>query len=189
MDWHYENLVIPFLLIIANGIFFSLFHKCKKRTLSIGVAVMVVVLMGYLAFIALTQYPSRPREGHFDMLAYNNSAYSGVYSGYWLNGKPHGSGTLYLDNGDMYIGDWKDGLLHGQGTFVHMTPENIIRTYVGDFFYNYAEGYGTLIWENGDVYIGEFVNNLRHGKVRRIHADGTIENERTWYEGKELNPE
>ena len=40
-----------------------------------------------------------------------------VYSGKWLKGKKHGTGTYVFNaTGMKYIGEWFEGAFHGRGT-------------------------------------------------------------------------
>ena len=41
----------------------------------------------------------------------------GEYIGEIENGKPNGTGSITLPDGDKYVGEWKDGKRTGQGTF------------------------------------------------------------------------
>jgi hypothetical protein len=44
---------------------------------------------------------------------------NGVYSGQFLNSKPHGKGTILYRNGDTYSGAWDLGEKHGFGVLVN----------------------------------------------------------------------
>lgn len=62
------------------------------------------------------------------------------YSGYFLNGKPHGYGVQELGlTEELYYGYWKDGLKHGLGMkFWNMN------SYIGSWKNGLHEGYGKL---------------------------------------------
>ena len=56
------------------------------------------------------------------------------YSGWWLNARRHGMGTLSKATGEIYVGMWKKGFMDGEGHFV---------------------------WHNGDEYIGGYKRGFR----------------------------
>lgn len=70
----------------------------------------------------------------------------GTYTGPLKNGEPHGSGTLALNNGDVYAGDFRQGLFHGRGTYK---------------------------WKSGERFEGEFRNGAFHGKGVFVKAGGS----------------
>jgi len=39
------------------------------------------------------------------------------YEGEFRNGKRHGTGTLYLTNGEKFVGEWRDDQISGRGQF------------------------------------------------------------------------
>jgi hypothetical protein len=47
---------------------------------------------------------------------------SQVYKGQFLNGKPHGLGTMYYQNNSIYEGEWKEGEKYGIGIY-HVSGE------------------------------------------------------------------
>jgi len=114
------------------------------------------------------------------------------YDGEWEDGRKHGEGVLYLENGDKYEGLFEDDLKHGEGEYSwadgrryighwvagkkHGTgkmlwPEKdgktgkkyAMRRYCGKFEKGKRSGEGELIYANGDLYCGRFSKNMKHG--------------------------
>ncbi|TMW57074.1 hypothetical protein Poli38472_002999 [Pythium oligandrum] len=71
------------------------------------------------------------------------------FTGYCVNGRPHGRGVCKYANGDLYDGNWVNGKRHGLGT---------------GFF------------ANGESFVGEWENNhvALNGKGKLTMADGTV---------------
>ncbi|XP_050465644.1 alsin [Cataglyphis hispanica] len=82
-----------------------------------------------------------------------------IYTGRWLNGKPHGSGKLEWSDGRTYIGQFHKGVLHGTGKME--IPMHGI--YEGQWKDGQQNGYGTMKYINGDFYEGYFKDGLPHG--------------------------
>jgi len=97
-------------------------------------------------------------------IKYTNALYIGEKS----NGKEHGFGTIYWNDGDKYVGQWLNGERTGQGTFFWASGG----TYVGNFKNGERVGYGTYSWPSGDKYIGQFKNSKRHGQGTYFYAEG-----------------
>lgn len=38
-----------------------------------------------------------------------------AFLGFYVNGKPEGSGTYLWSNGEVYDGEWVNGMKHGNG--------------------------------------------------------------------------
>jgi hypothetical protein len=53
----------------------------------------------------------------------------GTYTGELLDGEPHGTGVLRMNNGDRYEGQFRDGVFHGSGTYTWADG----RSYTGRF--------------------------------------------------------
>ena len=97
---------------------------------------------------------------------------SATYKGEWLNGQPHGEGTMVFENGDKYTGEWKYGEKSGKGVYIFAKTKN---KYDGEFKHNVPEGEGVFTFSNGDKYTGEFSANKPNGRGQFIHADGSYE--------------
>lgn len=120
----------------------------------------------------------------------------GVYEGTYMNGKPHGSGTIKWPDNELYSGEWKDGKPHGRGTrwrdgiiyegawkdgksHGHGTmrwPRRDGRVFEGEW----ADGnmqYGTMTWPNGKTFVGEFVDNKPAQTTRPSFGDYAMSSE------------
>lgn len=69
------------------------------------------------------------------------------------NMQPHGVGTYFYKNGDVYSGSWQNGIRHGTGTITYTTGE----TYTGNYQESLASGLGEYKFLNGDKYTGTCV--------------------------------
>lgn len=92
-----------------------------------------------------------------------------AYNGEWLNGRYHGWGTLYGENGD-YEGSMKYGQACGWGT----TRNHGGKVYEGNFLTDKFEGWGTLRYASGIVHTGYFSASVPDGRGTRIGADGRV---------------
>uniref|UniRef100_A0A6B2LET3 MORN repeat-containing protein n=1 Tax=Arcella intermedia TaxID=1963864 RepID=A0A6B2LET3_9EUKA len=103
-----------------------------------------------------------------------------TYSGNFVGGKYHGSGTLTstlgvfegtfehgrqtygkleYDNHDFYEGQFKLGLKHGEGKMI--SQDGI---YNGQWVKDLKEGKGSMIYCDGSSYEGNWSLGMRHGK-------------------------
>lgn len=119
---------------------------------------------GDAALHAIQQRPPEPDENthrHVMEFEWHGSKEAGVYTGWLLKstGNPDSSGTLRLEEGDVYDGDWKDGKQHGHGVFVTLDGD----IYNGGWNEGAYHGYGVFVWSAGKVYRGDYVNGQRHG--------------------------
>jgi S1-C subfamily serine protease len=151
-------------------LFVILGQKTSMRKLVVTSLMVVVVLL------VVTGCQTINRTGYYANVRSSNGS---EYSGYWLNNKPHGQGTLTYANGEKYDGELRDGIPHGQGTYTY--PNG--RKYIGEWLNNKAHGQGTEILANGQIkkgiwkdgkfqyeseyveeYVGEYKNSKRHGQ-------------------------
>ena len=85
---------------------------------------------------------------------------TGVYTGDWNDGKPHGSGTLTIhetndrwDYGDtLWSGSWSNGLIEGYGQW----RSAVDGAYDGNFSGGLKSGYGKMWFSDGTVYEGQW---------------------------------
>lgn len=106
----------------------------------------------------------------------SGKAYSKVtkyaYMGDWKEGRPHGKGSMTLENGDVYIGEFSQGYSHGQGRVFAINGS----TYIGSWEKGKQSGFGILEWKTGiNVrYEGEFKKGKRNGTGVMKFRDGKV---------------
>ena len=105
----------------------------------------------------------------------------GLYIGQVQDGKPHGKGKLYYENGALkYEGEYQKGLWHGKGK---LYDENGMLFYEGTFEGGYRNGKGKLYSENGQLrYEGKFKNDKYDGEGKLYYKYGML-----LYEGNYQN--
>lgn len=89
------------------------------------------------------------------------------YSGSFLNGKCHGTGTWKYFDFNEYQGQWVDGLFSGEGIMRYDDGSS----YQGSFNEGYPHGMGTCKLAIGGVYIGEWAWGQRCGRGKMRSAD------------------
>ena len=94
---------------------------------------------------------------------------SSEYTGQWVLGKKHGSGTLRLPDG-TYTGEFRDDLKSGIGTLRSVNG----KVYTGEFARGVIEGKGKYVWPDGRVYEGDWRAGEMHGKGRFQYSDGKL---------------
>jgi hypothetical protein len=116
-----------------------------------------------------------------------------MYEGPFVNGYPHGKGTLFYASREAYQGDVWRGLRHGQGAMYKIMLDNrrtshfvlirqgrwhmdkyipargeILEDYIGSMKRiggaAVPHGKGKKIYPNGEIYEGEFYNGKRNGR-------------------------
>jgi hypothetical protein len=85
-----------------------------------------------------------------------------------MNLVPHGYGTYYYKNGDVFSGHWNNGIREGSGTMTYITRER----YTGNYTQSLANLSGKYEFKNGDVYTGEFKMGKIHGSGVYLYSDG-----------------
>ena len=88
----------------------------------------------------------------------------GEYTGHFVDGRPHGEGTLtYTDSDPMqrykYDGKWADGLQSGNGSMSFKSGD----VYRGEFKEGVPHGKGEFRYVNGDVETAVWDRGQRHG--------------------------
>ncbi|XP_058686417.1 ALS2 C-terminal-like protein isoform X1 [Poecile atricapillus] len=87
-----------------------------------------------------------------------------TYEGEWLEGKPHGKGTLKWSDGRNHVGDFRDGREHGFGIrLVPRRSEDRYDCYKCHWQQGRMSGYGICEYGDGQVYKGYFKDDKRHG--------------------------
>jgi len=107
----------------------------------------------------------------------------GKYTGYTVNGKRDGTGTMVYKYGDKYIGGWSNDKKSGSGVYTWKNGDRYDGTFVNDVM----EGYGTYSFKNGDRYVGQFKNDKMHGNGVFTFADGR-KCEAVWVSGQKTGP-
>ncbi len=95
------------------------------------------------------------------------------YIGEFFDGKFHGQGIMYFQNGDKYLGSWRHNLRYGQGR-LQMASGDV---YEGAFINNQFQGFGTMIFADGRHYEGQWVANRMEGMGKITYPNGE------WYTG------
>ncbi|XP_077584361.1 alsin-like [Stigmatopora nigra] len=86
------------------------------------------------------------------------------YTGSWLAGRVHGSGTLRWPDGRTYTGNFNNGLEDGYGEC--MIPDKLLNKagcYQGHWRHGKIHGFGIYRYATGEVYEGCFNEGQRHG--------------------------
>lgn len=98
---------------------------------------------------------------------------------------PHGFGTMFYGNGDMYEGNFENGIKQGTGTMTYSTA----CVYIGEWNNDLMEGSGYMIWPMGDYFYGEWkYGNPFYGTKYFLQPnapiDGSIESRYCIYHGQ-----
>lgn len=99
------------------------------------------------------------------------------YQGGWAEGKMQGNGTLTTPEGDTYVGEMADDKFNGEGTLTKSNGD----IYAGFWLNGSLNGQGTLTTKAGMLYVGGFANNQFHGNGTLTYPDGG------YYEGSFSN--
>ena len=100
------------------------------------------------------------------------------YTGEWVDGEPHGLGTMTGPSGEKYVGGFRDGEFSGEGAYSWPSGEK----HWGEFQNGKYNGQGTHVWDNGDKYTGDFHDGKQHGEGTYKWADGH-QYSGTWRDG------
>ena len=155
--------------------------------------------MRYLIFVIVSSFPClamaqclsgdcKNGKGKFDF------GYA-VYEGDFLNGKPHGSGTMDYGSDDKYVGQFANGKEEGDGVLYNATGFKAVR-YINGYIQerkekviiggnnayssdincqgDCANGYGTVRFPSGNVYTGNFSGGKFNGQGKMKFASGNI---------------
>ena len=106
---------------------------------------------------------TKPKLDNNDLIAPNKPI---KYVGKTKDGKKHGSGKLYDDNGDLvYDGVWKNDYFCGKGKLYATKANGETYNYEGDFYNGEKHGSGIETDKNGEQhYKGDFKNGFYDGK-------------------------
>ena len=86
--------------------------------------------------------------------------------GDWVDGKMHGNGRYWYEDGGVYDGQWIDSKMHGRGVYTFANGNR----YEGDWVEDLKDGHGTLTYVNGEVYTGYWKNDKTDGKGTLTYA-------------------
>lgn len=112
-----------------------------------------------------------------------------IYNGNFYYDQFHGNGTYKSINGDSYKGTYSQGRRHGQGEAYRVSDQ---RRYIGGYNMGAEEGYATItrgdyaIYGGLKRYVGYMSNNQRHGYGKQwVTAPDGLEAclEGQWYNG------
>jgi len=92
------------------------------------------------------------------------------YTGQWLNGLKHGSGSEQLPDGSSYSGDFMQNQRSGFGTLRTASG----KIYTGHFLSGLFDGKGKHIWPDGRMYEGDWAAGEMHGRGYFLYADGKV---------------
>ena len=93
---------------------------------------------------------------------------NGKYVGHLVNGKRHGKGVIYYENGGKYDGEWKDDKRSGKGVLYYGDDDK----YDGEWKDDTLNGKGVYYYPGGDKYEGEFRDGKRNGKGVYYYKNG-----------------
>jgi len=100
------------------------------------------------------------------------------WSGFCVEGVPHGEGRCEFRSGTTYTGQMAHGLMHGEGS-IRLAGGF---TYRGEFKKNVLSGRGSIEFPDGGEYEGDVVDGYRHGQGH--YARGEITYTGGWSWGK-----
>ena len=95
----------------------------------------------------------------------------GYYEGEVSNGRYHGKGKIFFNNGDIKEGTFVNGKLNDRnGSYTWATGDK----YVGEFKDSNMSGFGEYFYKSGDRYRGSWCDDKRNGFGVYFYADGSI---------------
>lgn len=117
-----------------------------------------------VSIVSLNSMQSIRKEGTGNVMSAENKPYrhpQGTYEGESnINLVPHGKGTYFYKNGDIFSGTWHNGIREGYGCMTYTSGER----YSGEYHLSLAHGQGKYEFQNGDVYQGGFKQGRMHGE-------------------------
>ncbi|VDM96271.1 unnamed protein product [Thelazia callipaeda] len=124
----------------------------------------------------------KQRHGNYKFSSDHPNYANCSYSGYWLDGKPHGRGHLVYANSNEYRGNFVDGRVEGFGKMLialessekssklvpNLDTENLGKEakfdmYTGFWLNGLLNGLAHIKFSNGDTYKGYMHNGEKHG--------------------------
>ena len=109
------------------------------------------------------------KENGFGKLYYKDNTKGCIeFSGFFVDGKKEGKGTMLWKSGNKYVGEWKNNNMEGYGSFYYANGEK----YEGERKNDYKEGQGTYYYSDGSKYVGEWKNDKKEGHAIFYWPDG-----------------
>ena len=105
---------------------------------------------------------------------------SARFEGYLVNEQFNGHGVMLWPSGSRYEGEWQNDAYHGKG--ILLWPDGA--RYEGECTDNKFNGQGIFTYADGRCYKGFFKDDKFHGSGVMYDANGTIEKEGEWQNGK-----
>jgi len=115
-----------------------------------------------------------------------------IYEGRFVDGKKHGKGTMKWKDGRSYKGHWANGKRNGKGFYKFSDDDYEDGTFIDGEFSN---GKVFYTYDNGDIYKGDLFNDMKYGRQKHGQGKYTIYKtkivvEGTWRHDKYIeNPE
>jgi hypothetical protein len=94
-----------------------------------------------------------------------------VFTGNWLDDRPHGLGFMKYRSGDEYNGMWSEGSISGEGTMTYASGD----VYTGEWDRNTKSGTGTLTFSHGARYEGQWRHDLPNGAGQFTDEHGVVQ--------------
>eukprot|EP00918_Siedleckia_nematoides_P027175 GHVU01058528.1.p1 GENE.GHVU01058528.1~~GHVU01058528.1.p1 ORF type:complete len:238 (-),score=33.68 GHVU01058528.1:1055-1768(-) len=107
------------------------------------------------------------------------------FLGRFKEGRKHGDGVFFYNNGDTYAGEWKSGRKHGKGTYAFSKDKTVLDgQWVDGVFVA-----GTWTFPDGTYLKGRFRGNVPIGAAVWVLPNGLQVNSRYEHEEKEKQKE
>ena len=96
-------------------------------------------------------------------------------------------GTYNWVSGDKSVGEYRDGNRSGQGTYYYLADNQWKGDkHEGEYKDNKRHGQGTYTWNDGQIWVGSWENNELSGYAITYYANGSINQEGIFKDGKFL---
>ena len=118
-------------------------------------------------FIYLSRLFKGLRRGHV-WKHYHDKKSGDTYTGFFVDGKKHGLGTMKYKNGEVYQGTWANDKRHGRGEMKYRLFHGFGK-YTGEWFEGERTGHGTYV-EEIKIYVFNNSNppHPSHGENPRL---------------------
>jgi hypothetical protein len=148
----------------------------KPKWVKPGVTVFTALFLASTVFLSIgaatnqLEKPEDPPAFDPSLNGYleNVETPDGLYTGEFLAGQYHGSGTLFYNDGSVYDGTWNTGKREGQGEYVSVEGW----AYKGAWLADTMHGRGLYTFKDKSTYEGNFKDGLKSGQGKRTFANG-----------------